>query len=201
MKLSVRLAIYAFYLRRRLLQRWYRLKFFLLEGLTHKVILVGSNVTFSVPVRSGGKGTLKIGNDNTFGFHLSPRLGNGEILLQARSPESEITLGCNTVINNNTSIIANSRITIGSRCLIGDGVVIFDSDFHQIDPILRNEGNGEVSPVTIGDNVWIGSRAMILKGVEIGENSVIGAMSVVIKSVPPNTVAAGVPCRALRRVA
>ena len=201
MTMSIRLAAYALYVRRRLLQRWYRRKFILLEGLTHKKILVGSNVTFSVPVRSGGEGTLKIGSNSTFGFNLSPRSGNGEILLQARSPESEITLGCNSVINNNTSIVANSRITIGSRCLIGDGVVIFDSDFHHIDPILRNEGNGEVSPVTIGDNVWIGSRAMILKGVEIGENSVIGAMSVVSKSVPPNTVAAGVPCRALRRVA
>ena len=104
------------------------------------------------------------------------------------------------MINNNAAIVANKRITIGSRCRIGDGVAIFDSDFHQIDPSQRNEGDGLVIPVTIGNNVWIGSRAMILKGVEIGENSVIGAMSVVVKSVPPNTVNAGVPCRVIRSI-
>ncbi|SUG25694.1 galactoside O-acetyltransferase [Salmonella enterica subsp. arizonae] len=55
-------------------------------------------------------------------------------------------------------------------------------------------------PVTIGNNVWIGSQVVINPGVTIGDNSVIGAGSVVTKDIPPDVVAAGVPCRVLRKI-
>jgi acetyltransferase-like isoleucine patch superfamily enzyme len=103
-------------------------------------------------------------------------------------------------IGNNVSIIAKQRITIGNSCLIGDQVMIYDSDFHNVDPRMRRNADPPTAEVRIEDNVWIGSRAMVLKGVTIGRNTVIGAMSLVIRSVPSDCVAAGVPARVIRHI-
>jgi acetyltransferase-like isoleucine patch superfamily enzyme len=89
---------------------------------------------------------------------------------------------------------------IGDRCLIGDSVIIYDSDFHNLQPEIRRDARTSCAPVTIGDNVWIGSRAMILKGVTIGDDSVIGAMSLVNSSIPARCVAAGNPARVIREL-
>ncbi|EMI41654.1 transferase hexapeptide repeat containing protein [Rhodopirellula sp. SWK7] len=87
-------------------------------------------------------------------------------------------------------------MSIGDRCLIGDGVTIFDSDFHGIHPDQRHQ-LGNHSPVSISNNVWLGSRVMVLKGVSIGENSIVAAMSVVTKDIPANVIAAGNPARVI----
>jgi maltose O-acetyltransferase len=125
-------------------------------------------------------------------------MGSGEILIQARSPDSEIVVGQGNVWSNNVSIVANQLISIGEDCQIGDGVAIYDCDFHEIDPRHRNRSPGPAAPVCIGNNVLLGSRAMVLKGVTIGDNSVIAAMSVVTKAVPGNSIAAGNPARVIR---
>lgn len=155
---------------------------------------------FNVPGRSGGQGTLHVGDQTTFGFPLSFRLGNGEIMLQPRTPEAEIVIGRNTIINNNTAVCAVKSIRIGNNCLIGDGVAITDADFHEINPATRNNSAGIIKPVNIGNNVWIGSRVLVLKGANIGDNSVIAAMSVVNSDIPANCVAAGIPARVIRQI-
>ena len=156
----------------------------------------GKNVNLDVPVRiAGGSGTLRIGTAVWFGWSAAPKMGNGAILLQPRSLESIITIGANTIMSNNVSIVAMGKISIGEHCLIGDMAQIFDCDFHELNPNKRFSGVGPIEPVSIGDNVWIGSHVIILRGVEIGNNSVIGAGSVVTKSIPPNSLAAGVPAR------
>jgi maltose O-acetyltransferase len=118
--------------------------------------------------------------------------------LQARHHDAVIEIGGACAFSNNISIVALHRITVGSRCLIGDMVTILDADHHEIDPTARWNGPGRIDPVAIGDNVWIGSRSMILRGVTIGYNSVIGSGSVVTRSIPANVVAAGNPARVLR---
>jgi acetyltransferase-like isoleucine patch superfamily enzyme len=98
------------------------------------------------------------------------------------------------------SIWANARLQIRCRkeISIGDGVVfardvlIMDSDAHQI---LDKDMDG---PVKIGDHVWIGSRATILKGVHIGDGAIVAAGSLVTKDVPPKSMVAGVPARVIR---
>jgi maltose O-acetyltransferase len=85
-------------------------------------------------------------------------------------------------------------------CQIGDQVAIYDCDFHEINPSTRDRSYGPTSPVVIGNNVWLGSRVIVLKGVTIGDNSVVGAMSVVTKSIPANCVAAGIPARIIRHI-
>lgn len=159
----------------------------------------GDDVRIYVPVRvGGGKGSLDIGGGVWLGWDAAPKLGNGTILLQPRSSESAITIGAFTQISNNVSIVAMGKISIGEHCLIGDMTQIFDCDYHELEPSMRGAGVGPIEPVTIGSNVWIGSRVLILRGVEIGNNSVIGAGSVVTKSIPMNSLAVGVPAKVVR---
>jgi len=77
--------------------------------------------------------------------------------------------------------------------------MILDSDFHGIAPWERDRP-GKTEPVEIGDNVWIGTEAMILKGVRIGKDAVIGARSVVVRDVPPGAIVAGNPSKAIGSV-
>jgi len=126
--------------------------------------------------------------------------GNGAILIQPRSPASKIEIGSKNCFSNNVTIVANQQITIGDACQIGDQVTIYDCDFHEIPPSSRNASAGSTKPVYIGNNVWLGSRVMILKGVSIGDNSVIGAMSLVTKSIPANCVATGIPAKIVRSI-
>ena len=160
---------------------------------------IGSGLCLEVPVRCDGSGSLVIGNGNCLGYRPAPRLGNGEILLQPRGDKAEIIIGDNNTFSNNVTVIATARITIGHGCQIGDQVAIYDSDFHAVDPAQRTQSRGTSEPVAIGNNVWLGSRALILKGVTIGDNSVVGAMSVVTKPVPANCVVAGIPAKVVRQ--
>jgi maltose O-acetyltransferase len=175
-------------------------RFLWVEKATHKRLIVGKQVRFNVPVRGEGEGTLIIGDRNMLGFRPAPRLGTGEILLQARNPEAGIVIGEANAFSNNVSIVANQQITIGDRCLIGDLVSIYDCDFHEINPVSRNRSAGLTKPVIIGNNVWLGGRVIVLKGVAIGDNSVIAAASVVTKPIPANSIAAGNPAKVIRLI-
>lgn len=90
-------------------------------------------------------------------------------------------------INSNCEIRCSESISIGENVAIAPDVIIRDSDEHQI------VGSKKSSPIKIGNHVWIGTRAMILKGVSVGDNSVIAAGSIVTHDVPSNCLVAGVP--------
>ncbi|CUQ42674.1 maltose O-acetyltransferase [Clostridium paraputrificum] len=97
-------------------------------------------------------------------------------------------------INSNVKIRCKKSISIGKNVAISHDVTIMDSDAHEI---LYD--NYEMSkPILIGDNVWIGTGATILKGVCIGDGAIVGAKSVVTRDVPPNTIVAGVPARIIK---
>jgi acetyltransferase-like isoleucine patch superfamily enzyme len=123
------------------------------------------------------------------------------------------TIGDFTLLNG-AIIMAEEQIEIGSHCLISWNIGIADSDFHPLDPAQRlidaqalapffenrpSRPKLKTAPVKIGDNVWIGMNAVILKGVTIGDNSVVAAGAVVTKSVPGNTVVAGNPAVPVKR--
>jgi maltose O-acetyltransferase len=135
-----------------------------------------------------------------FGYRPSPMLGNGQIIIQAQTANANISIGEGTRCNNNTSILAVERISIGKRCLIGEQVNISDCDSHGINPEERTTSMGNMAAVTIGDDVWLGRRVMVLKGVTIGSGSIIAAGSVVTKSIPERVIAAGVPAKVIRSI-
>lgn len=157
-----------------------------------------TNVAIAAPVRVDGGGSVSLGENVHLGYYEAPRIGSGEILIQARQRTAQISVGQGTATSNNVSIIAMESIAIGRNCRIGDMALIIDCDFHNVDPATRDESAGSCAPVVLGDNVWIGSRAIILKGVTIGNNSVIAAGAVVARSIPANSVAAGIPARVIR---
>lgn len=96
--------------------------------------------------------------------------------------------------NAGLQIRCKHSIRIGKNAAIAKDVVIMDSDAHEIkyDGYAMNQG------VCIEDNVWIGTRAMILKGVTVGEGSIIAAGAIVTKDVPPRSMAAGVPAKVIK---
>jgi acetyltransferase-like isoleucine patch superfamily enzyme len=121
------------------------------------------------------------------------------IVLATWSENAQITIGDDCGITGG-SIVAAGRVEIGNSVLIGANVIIADTDFHPLSPIARQEvgKGGEVRPIAIEDNVFIGTNTIVLKGVRIGAGSVIGAGSIVSSDIPPNVIAAGNPARPLR---
>jgi acetyltransferase-like isoleucine patch superfamily enzyme len=107
-----------------------------------------------------------------------------------------LEIGESVFINYGCSISASQQIRIGDRCNIGTHCMLMDNDFHGIEPDRRDE-RPPSAPILLEENVWLGGRVIVLRGVSIGRNSVIGAGSVVTKDIPPNVVAAGVPARVL----
>ena len=110
----------------------------------------------------------------------------------------QIRVGRRFFANFNFTVLDEAPVTIGDDCFIGPSVSIYTA-CHSTDPIERNSRKEWAEPVTIGDNVWIGGSVTILPGVRIGNNVTIGAGSVVTKDIPDNVVAAGNPCRVIRK--
>jgi maltose O-acetyltransferase len=151
-----------------------------------------------VPLLCDGSGRVSLGADISIGYELAPMIGDGTVRLQAMRADALIAVGAGTSFSNNVQVIAERSITIGQRCLIGDAVLILDSDFHNLSAEGRHRQPGATAAVVLEDNVFIGSRVIILKGVTIGKDSVIGAGSVVVRSIPPGVIAAGNPAKVIR---
>lgn len=151
------------------------------------------------PVLFHGPGTIEIGTGVQFGWPRSMGFYTGYSHVEASTPGASIVFGADAEINNSAMIKSEGAgILIGARALVGSQVVIYDSDFHQLDPTRRRGGSPKMAPVELGENVFIGDRTMILKGTTIGADSVIGAGSVVVGSIPSGVIAAGNPARVVR---
>jgi acetyltransferase-like isoleucine patch superfamily enzyme len=137
------------------------------------------------------------------------------------SSEGFVEIGDRAYIGNDTNIISRNRITIGNDVTMAWGITIYDHNSHSFDwqkrarvadHFYRTYGSSRCfdeldwddvksRPIVIGDRVWIGFDAVILKGVTIGEGAVVGARSVVSRDVEPYTVVAGNPAVLVRRIA
>lgn len=106
-----------------------------------------------------------------------------------------LEIGDRTFINSGVSICAQTHVRIGRNVAIGNYSLIMDTDFHSPDDHTKP---GVSLPVIIEDNVWLGARVTVLKGVTIGRGATVAAGAVVTRDVAPNTVVAGIPARALR---
>jgi len=113
--------------------------------------------------------------------------------------EGELTIGARGYVGVGSTIVAKERIVIGSDVLIAAYATIRDQDhrFDELGPSYNKQGL-IASPIEIGDNVWIGTKATVLRGVQIGSGAIVGANAVVTDSVDDNVVAVGVPARAVK---
>ncbi|CAK0754636.1 Acyltransferase [Gammaproteobacteria bacterium] len=136
------------------------------------------------------------------------------------STDGFVSIGNRTYIGHGAQIISRNRIEIGADVTMAWGITIYDHNSHSfdwrqrarvVDHFYRTYGTGRCfeeldwsdvksAPIVIGDRVWIGFDAVILKGVTIGEGAVIGARSVVSRNVEPYTVVAGNPATLIRRI-
>jgi maltose O-acetyltransferase len=120
-------------------------------------------------------------------------------IIQAKlytGPTGKLIVGKNSRLNG-VHIDARQLIVIGENVRIAPYTIILDSDFHDLQNHFEDGIN---KPVVIGNNVWIATRATILKGVTIGEGAVVAAGAVVTKNVPAFTVVAGVPARPIKNL-
>jgi acetyltransferase-like isoleucine patch superfamily enzyme len=125
------------------------------------------------------------------------RIGAGVLLahdvgLHLRDRGAVLSIGDGTFVNHRTELVAHERVTIGRDCLLAWDVLVLDCDSHRVD------GGPRSAPVTIGDRVWIGCRATVLKGVTVGDGAVVAAGAVVVHDVPPRALVAGNPARVVR---
>ena len=158
-----------------------------------------------------GYGKIIIGDNFVFtsGDAINPICRNIRGCIHTVTKDSKITIGNNVGISS-ACIWSQTSITIGNNVNIGGDCLIMDSDAHPHDYLQRRRefaqevGNEKYldtipcAPIVIEDDVWVGARCQILKGVHIGARSIIAAGSIVTKDVPADCVAAGVPARVVK---
>jgi acetyltransferase-like isoleucine patch superfamily enzyme len=109
-----------------------------------------------------------------------------------------LSIGANTNVNGlGTKILCAESVTIGAGCTFSWEVQVLDNDFHAI--TVDGSQQPSRAPVVIGDRVWVGTRAVILKGVTIGDGAVVAAGAVVNKDVPAGAIVAGIPAKVVGR--
>ena len=162
--------------------------------------------TFEGTVRFEGRPVISVAPESrmTFGANVtvnsalrSNPLGCFQpSVLRTLGPGAELILERNSGLSGSV-ICAGVSVRVGEGTIIGSGAMIIDNDFHRLEEGLRwvNEYQRNARPIQIGKRVFIGARAIILKGVSIGDDSLVGAGAVVTCDVPPRHLAAGNPAR------
>jgi acetyltransferase-like isoleucine patch superfamily enzyme len=170
----------------------------LLAKGTGKIVLDGDNNSFSIRnTRFGFGGFYHLSGGAT--VSLGEQI-NAEQLFVYASNGTHLKIGDRVSFNGTVRLLLHEpgRLTIGNDCLFASEVDITISDMHSVVDIASNQRINRARDVEIGNKVWVGQRAMVLKGVTIGDGSVIGAGSVVTKKIPPNCAAGGNPARLIR---
>ncbi len=111
---------------------------------------------------------------------------------------ASLLIGNNVFINGGTEIAATCSIRIGDNALLGPEVRFMDNDYHDVHDHSKP---GKRAPIVLEKDVWIGARAMVLKGVSIGAGAVVAAGSVVVSNVPAHTIVGGNPAKVIRELA
>ncbi len=178
---------------------WRRMKhiFYFEPMFRYRCAHVGKGLYFEskFPLISG-YGTVNVGDNVTIGRDV-----NFAVSYKVMENPT-ITIGDNVYLGFQTCFFCADRITVGNRVLIAAGVHIYDNNNHPLDPVERADNKPvekeNISPVTIGNDVWIGSGSCILKGVTIGDGAVVALRSVVTKDVPPMAIVAGNPAKVVK---
>jgi maltose O-acetyltransferase len=166
---------------------WYRFRF-------------GKRVTFGRNFVTNGKIIIRGKGRVTFGDNINAWAHAEKNVFVTYGPQARITIGDECRISG-VGVQSTLLVTVGPRCMLSSAIIL-DSDFHQLDPVLRHDTTVPVpsAPVHIGENVWVGGQSAIMKGVTIGENSVVAFRAVVTKDVPANVVVAGNPARVIKEI-
>ncbi len=151
---------------------------------TDGIAFIGPRVT----LQTGAHGSIELGRWSW--------LGHG---CKLRCHEGVISIGAKTVLGQDCTISAYQHVSIGAECVIADRVMLIDFDHGVVETErpIRLQGIYK-RDVRVGNNVWLGYGACVLRGVTIGDNAIVGTNAVVTRDVPANAVVAGVPARVVR---
>jgi acetyltransferase-like isoleucine patch superfamily enzyme len=140
--------------------------------------------------------TLQIGKSARIELGRWSWLGHGT---KIRCHEGVVSIGAKTVMGQECTISAFQHVSIGRECVIADRVMLIDFDHGvvEVERPIRLQGIYK-RDTRVGNNVWIGYGACILRGVTVGDNAIIGTNAVVTQNVPANAVVGGVPARLIR---
>jgi acetyltransferase-like isoleucine patch superfamily enzyme len=154
---------------------------------------LGNNVTIDdnvlIDARGGyDTGGISLADGVTINRNCSLKAKNGKI-----------TIGKQTTIGSNSSVVSYNSVEIGDFAIIAGGCSINTGGYEIKDTSVKMIDNGVSSkgPIVIGDDVWIGTRGIILEGIRVGSHAVIGAGAVVTKDVAEHEIVAGVPAKSI----
>jgi len=167
-----------------LVVRLLRRKLFARRLSSDGIAFIGPGVALQI----GRRGRIELGRWSW--------LGHGT---KIRCHEGVVSIGAKTVLGQECTISAYQHVSIGRECVVADRVMLIDFDHGavEVERPIRLQGIYK-RDVRVGNNVWIGYGACILRGVTIGDNAIIGTSAVVTRDVPPNAVVAGVPAKVIR---
>jgi len=162
-------------------------------------VIIGDNNTIFVDKGSALK-KAKIymsGNDHT--LHIGEKCHYADQIIWFEDSSGKIEIGDkSTFESTHIAVTEGKKITIGKNCMFSSDIEVRVGDSHSI---YDNETGQRINPasdIIIGDHVWIGAKATILKGVNIGKNSIVSTGAIVTKDVPGNVIVSGIPARIIR---
>jgi acetyltransferase-like isoleucine patch superfamily enzyme len=168
-----------------------------LRFLAHRHLTsYGRRIVTDGPAFIGPRVRLQIGGGGRVELGRWSWLGHG---CKVRCHEGVVSIGAKTVFGQECTISAFQHVSVGRECVIADRVMLIDFDHGmvEVDRPIREQGIYK-RDVRVGNNVWIGYGACILRGVTVGDNAVIGTNAVVTHDVPANAIVGGVPARVIR---
>jgi len=148
-----------------------------------------------------GSGRVTIGNNVTFN-NYNDAGWNSKCSLWVR-PKATLEIGDFTGLNG-VMVYSSSQVVIGRNVKVGGGTIMMDTDFHPLNYMDRRPGGNTQGatrkPIQVGNDVFIGARCIICKGVHIGDRSIIAAGSIVVKDVPVDEVWGGNPAKFIKKL-
>jgi acetyltransferase-like isoleucine patch superfamily enzyme len=178
-----------------------------LAGLLWRMEARAKGITFAGPARFEGRPIISLCRKSRMEFGRNVSLNSATranpvgcfqpCVLRTLASGAELVLEDRVGLSG-TVVCAGKSVRIGQGTIVGSGAMILDNDFHmfsETEPGWRNEYSANARPILIGEFVFIGARAIILKGVTIGDRALIGAGAVVTQDVPAGCLAAGNPAQ------
>ena len=166
--------------------------------LTGDILVRGSNNHLEI-----AKGSVADRLQVSIGSNCDIRIGRkcnlGQLFIHAED-HGHVTIGVRSTFNGYVRLLLHEagRITIGSDCLFAGQVDVTVSDMHSIIDVATGRRLNPARDVRLDDHVWVGQRAMILKGAHVQSGSIIGAAALVTGEIPANCMAVGTPARVVK---
>ncbi|WP_298258710.1 hypothetical protein [Bradyrhizobium sp.] len=200
------------------IQRWRHLRLRWLFGVkAPRDCKIGRHVTVSGCLSLGSKvtirddvqlkGDISIGSNSLIERYVEMSgniaLGDscvvGSFTILSTAPAARLEVGVDTYINSYTVIGAMAAVSIGNHCIFAAFVSITDAT-HGIEDLSIATKHSPIAakPVTIGDNVWLGSGVIVMMGSRIGNDAVVGARSLVREDLPDRSISFGTPAKVHR---